>query len=55
MKDWLTSEVTLSVISFLLMIPTVILIVLVKVWERRNDKRPNHQQRTARPSKAIPR
>lgn len=35
MKDWLTSEVTLSVISFLLMIPTVILIVLVKVWERR--------------------
>jgi hypothetical protein len=36
MKDWLTSEVTLSVISFLLMIPTVILIMFVKFKERRN-------------------
>lgn len=37
MRAFIDNQIALSTLSFLLMIPTVILIVLVKVWERRND------------------
>jgi hypothetical protein len=36
MKAFIANQIALSTLSFLLMIPTVILIVLIKVWERRN-------------------
>lgn len=36
MREIIANEIAFSVFSFLLMIPAVVLIVLIKVWEERN-------------------
>ena len=36
MRELIAGEITFSVISFLLMIPAVVMIILIKVWGRRN-------------------